>query len=123
MSQLKEYQDNIPYFDDVALYNAAKVAVYIIVEKHGFKKDTIRNVARKYKVREEELKESVEIAIPKMFFAERAQKAKKRKEAAFYKPPAVKTVPAGERQSGLSKLASIKAMLKSSKPEMLEAEK
>ena len=115
MSKLKEYQDNLPYLNDVGLYNAAKKAIYIIVEKHGLKKDSIHNVAKKYKVNERELKECVEAAIPRIFFAERSNKARKRKEAAFYKPPEVKAISASEIKAGLDKLASIKAMLKTKK--------
>lgn len=55
-SKLQEYQDNIPYLDDITLFHATKKAIYIIVEKHGKKNETIQRVAKKDKVREVELR-------------------------------------------------------------------
>jgi len=98
--------------DDVELFNAAKKAIYIIVEKHGVKADTLRNVARKHKVNESELKECIEIAIPSIFFALRSQKAKKRYEDSFYKAPEVQFIADSEKKSGFDSIKKIKEMLK-----------
>jgi hypothetical protein len=109
--KVKEYQENLPYLDDVELFNAAKIAIYIIVEKHGTKAASLKHIARKYKVKEAALKKHVEIAIPPIFFAERSKSAKKRYEKSFYKPPEVNFISGTQKESGLDNLRKIKEML------------
>ncbi|MGB0835402.1 MAG: hypothetical protein ACPGR2_12850 [Psychrobium sp.] len=106
-----EYQENLPYLDDPDLFHAAKVAIHIIVEKHGKKSDSIKNVARKYKVRESELKECIEAAIPRLYFAERSAKAKQRHEASFYQAPEIRAIPETKKKSGQDKLKEIRELL------------
>ncbi|MBQ4840052.1 hypothetical protein [Pseudoalteromonas luteoviolacea] len=108
----REYQKNLPFIDDVNLMQAAKVAIYVIVEKSGRKSDSIRNVARKYSVRESELLECINEAIPKHFFAERAARARKRKAATFYKAPEARMIPESEKAVGKEHLRNIKAMFR-----------
>lgn len=115
MSELKlqEYQANIPYLEDVDLFHATKKAIYIIVLKHGQKNETILRVARKDKVREQELRKCVEAAIPASFFVERAKKAKDRHERSFYAAPEVKIISESEKAIGLEKLSAIRQLLRS----------
>ncbi len=100
----------------LCIYNAAKAAVYIIVDCYQLKKTAIHNVAKKCNVSEAELTKCVEAAIPSMSFAERSKKAIKRKNDAFYSAPAVKVIPQGEKQGGVDKITSIRSMLKQKEP-------
>ncbi len=109
--KLKEYQDNIPYLEDVNLFHATKKAIYIIVMKHGRKSETIKRVANKDKVKEDELRQCVDAAIPASFFAERSEKAIKRHEQSFYKAPDVSIIPESEKAIGFEKLKEIRKLL------------
>lgn len=112
MDKVKKYQDDIPYLGDPKLYDAAQKAIFIIVQKHGQKSDSIKNVARKYKVNQVELARTVDEAIPKSFYIERTSKARKRYEGSFYSPPVVQSIPAEQKTEGNQKLSKIREMLK-----------
>ncbi|MGR3979426.1 hypothetical protein [Pseudoalteromonas sp. 1181_04] len=112
---VKEYQANIPPTDDFALGRAAYNAVYCIVGKYGEKKIVITNVSRKHKVSAYELKVLIDIAIPSEFFTLRAMKAKKRLEASFHKPEAIKPISESKKEIGKQAISGIREKIANSK--------
>jgi len=81
----QQFKDNLVFIDDVNLYRATTIAIYLIVVKKAHLSECIRNIANKYKVNSAKLSLYIHEAIPTWFFEARKKAHIKKFTATIYK--------------------------------------